>query len=253
MPAEVTVDNINSFFFDGYYKNLWRIVTPDALTDREVDFIYQYFGLQQGSNVLDIMCGYGRHALGLARKGVHLTAVDNLSDYMDELKAKVEAEKLPVNCITSDILNYHDEKTYDLAICMGNSLNFFDENDSLKIMNAVSDALNPGGKFLINTVSLAEIVIKQFVEKNWSWFGEYRMLTDSKYLFNPTRIETEAIIIDKNGNSETKKGIDYIFSFSEMQKMLERSGFVMNEVYSIPGKKKFTLGDPRAYIIAEKK
>jgi len=27
----------------------------------------------------------------------------------------------------------------------------------------------------------------------------------------------------------------------------------MKEIYSIPGRKKFTLGDPRAYIVAEKR
>jgi len=54
------------------------------------------------------------------------------------------------------------------------------------------------------------------------------------------------------GNTKIKKAIDYIYSYSEMQKMLEVSGFRMKEVFSIPGKKKFAVGEPRAYIIAEK-
>jgi hypothetical protein len=29
--------------------------------------------------------------------------------------------------------------------------------------------------------------------------------------------------------------------------------FAMKEVYNIPGRKKFTVGEPRAYIVAEKK
>jgi len=34
--------------------------------------------------------------------------------------------------------------------------------------------------------------------------------------------------------------------------MLKEAGFVMKEIYSIPGRRKFALGDPRAYIVAEK-
>jgi hypothetical protein len=37
-----------------------------------------------------------------------------------------------------------------------------------------------------------------------------------------------------------------------MEIMLNQAGFIMKEIYSIPGRKKFTLGEPRAYIVAEK-
>jgi hypothetical protein len=37
-----------------------------------------------------------------------------------------------------------------------------------------------------------------------------------------------------------------------MEEMLNRAGFTLKEIFSIPGKKKFALGEPRAYIIAEK-
>ncbi|MCW3117208.1 MAG: hypothetical protein JWM28_1290 [Chitinophagaceae bacterium] len=244
--------NINSLFFDGHYKELWRSFVPEELTKRELDFMVQYFNLQPGNKVLDLMCGYGRHAIGLARKGMQVTAVDNLPDYITEIEKIVAAENLPLQHIQFDILDYRAVEKFDLALCMGNSINFFNEADSLKLMHSVADSLNPGGKFLINSWSLAEIVIKNFTEKSWSYDGDYKILTDSEFLFNPTRMETEFIIIDKEGSTEIKKAIDYIFSLSEMQKMLRAAGFILKEVYSIPGKKKFALGEPRAYLIAEK-
>ncbi len=68
----------------------------------------------------------------------------------------------------------------------------------------------------------------------------------------PTRIETDHLILAPDGKTETKKAVDYIYSIAETELMLNEAGFVMKEVYSIPGRKKFTLGEPRAYIIAEK-
>jgi SAM-dependent methyltransferase len=253
MAVSQSADNVNSLFFDGHYKEAWRSIIPEELTRRELDFIIQYFNLPPGSKVLDLMCGYGRHAIGLARKRFDVTAVDNLSDYISDIQKTSEEENLPLKCIQSDILAYSPVDKYELAICMGNSINFFDEKDSVKLMTTVAESVNAGGHFLINTWSLAEIVIKNFEAKSWNYDGDYKMLTDSEYLFNPTRIETEYIMIDKNGQEEIKKAVDYIFSYSEMQRMLETAGFFVKEVFSIPGKKKFTMGEPRAYIVAEKK
>lgn len=86
------MDNINDNFFDGYYKDIWRTLIPEELTVKEVDFMIPFFNLGSGSKVLDLMCGYGRHALGLARKGITVTAVDNLSAYINEVKAIAEKE-----------------------------------------------------------------------------------------------------------------------------------------------------------------
>ncbi len=70
------------------------------------------------------MCGYGRHSIGLARKGMQVTAVDNLEEYIEEIQKISSEENLSLNAIQSDVLNYKSFQEFDLAICMGNSLNF---------------------------------------------------------------------------------------------------------------------------------
>ena len=246
------MSNINDSFFDGYYKEIWKSIIPDELTVKELDFMIPYFKLEKGSLVLDLMCGYGRHAIGLARKGIQVTAVDNLADYIREIKEVVKKEKLPLQPIQVSALDFKTDERFDLAICMGNSLNFFDPADTLKLLSNISSFLKTGGQILINSWSIAEIAFKNHKEKNWSQIGEMKFLTDSRILFNPTRIETESIIFPPDGQTEVKKGIDYIFSLNELEKMLNISGFKLNEVYSIPGRKKFTVGEPRVYLVAEK-
>ena len=246
------MSNINDSYFDGYYKEIWKTIIPDELTAKEVDFMIPYFKLEEGSRVLDLMCGYGRHSIGLARKGMEVTAVDNLADYIHEIKELAEKENLPLKPVQTSALDFKTDERFDLAICMGNSLNFFDSVDTLKLLSKISSFLKPGGEILINSWSIAEIVFKNFKEKNWSQIGDMKFLTDSKVLFNPTRIETESIIISPGGDTETKQGIDYIFSLNELETMLNIAGFKLKEVYSIPGRKKFTVGEPRVYMVAEK-
>lgn len=252
MPYLTAKENINNSYFDGYYKEIWRAVIPDDLTLKEADFMAQYFKLTPGSRVLDLMCGYGRHALALSKKGIHVTAVDNLSDYINEIKKIAEKEQLPLTAIQADVAAFEPEGQFDLAICMGNSLNFFDLTDVQKIISYISSHLSPGGHFLINTWTLAEIAIKHFRDQSWSEINGIKFLTQSKFLFYPSRIETESIMIAPDGSTETKTGVDYIYSLSEVESMLKNAGLTLEEVYTIPGKKSFSLGDARAYIIARK-
>jgi 2-polyprenyl-3-methyl-5-hydroxy-6-metoxy-1,4-benzoquinol methylase len=245
--------NINDTYFDGYYKDIWRSIIPAELTQKEVDFIIPYFKLEPDSKVLDLMCGYGRHAIALASKGMGVTAVDNLAAYIDEVNKAANEANVKVNAVQANVLDFTSTDKFDLAICMGNSLNFFDAADTEKLFSTICSCLNPGGHLLINSWSIAEIAFKNFKEKSWSTVGDVKFLTDSKILFQPTRMETESIFIAPDGTTEIKEGVDYIFSLNEMEAMLSKAGFLLKEVYSIPGRKKFTVGEPRAYIVAEKK
>ncbi len=244
------MENINSSYFEGHYKTIWKAIIPEELTKREVEFLISHFQLNEKSKVLDLMCGYGRHALGLARKGIPVTAVDNLEDYYAEIKKATEEEKLPVNPVKADVSDFYINEKFDLAICMGNSLNFFNEEDATRILRNVHRMMKPGGKLLINTWSLAEIVIRDFKEHYWSKIGELKQLNEGKYLFNPARIEWETWIIAPGKEIENRKGVDYVFTLDEMRRLLKEAGFHLDIAYSIPGRKEFGLGEARAYLAA---
>ncbi len=173
--------------------------------------------------------------------------------FINEINNIAAKEHLPVKAIKTDIINYQPADKYELAICMGNSFNFFDEADALKLLTTISSCLQAGGYLLINSWSIAEIAYKSFSSSNSSQVGDVQFQNELKFLLHPTRIETESTMTTPDGNSEIKNGIDYIYSLNEMEKMMNAAGLSLKEVYSIPGRKKFTLGEPRAYLVAEKK
>jgi SAM-dependent methyltransferase len=157
-----------------------------------------------------------------------------------------------VKPVQSGVFDFITNDRFDLAICMGNSLNFFNTEETVKLFSNICSYLKPGGHLLINTWTIAEIAFKNFKEKSWSEVGGMKFLVDSKILFHPTRMESVHTIILPDGSTEVKSGIDYIFSLNEMEEMLKMAGLTLKEVYSIPGRKKFAIGEPRAYLVAEK-
>jgi SAM-dependent methyltransferase len=244
--------NINNTFFEGSYKHAWRGTIPAGLTEAEVDFIQEIGSLKNESKVLDIMCGYGRHALELGRRGTQVTAIDNLKEYIDEIKTKANEQNLPVSAVQEDVLHAKFTDVYNTVICMGNSFAFFDRREAVTILKNISEHLKPDGKLIVNSWMIAEVAIKHFKEKDWHYAGAYKCMLEYKYCFNPSRIESEQTIISPDGSVEIQKGVDYIFTLDQLEEMLNEAGLKTKEVYSTPRKKKFVLGDGRVYIVAAK-
>ena len=244
--------NINNAFFKGAYKHAWKGIIPPGLTEAEVDFIQDVASLNEGGKILDLMCGYGRHALELGKRGMEVMAIDNLQEYIDEIKSVAKEQNLPVQAVREDVLHAKLSEVYDAAICMGNSFAFFNKEDAVTILKNISSHLKPGGILIINSWMIAEIAIRHFKEKDWHYAGEYKCLLDYKYCFHPSRIESEQTIIAPGGEVEVVKGIDFIFTLDEMEQMFKEAGLKTKQLYSTPRKRKFALGDSQIYIVSGK-
>src|SRR5215217_7217267 len=125
-----SISNINNQFFKGAYKHVWRKEIPAGLSEAEVDFIQEIASLSNKAHVLDLMCGYGRHAIELGKRGVTVRAIDNLREYIEEIKITVENQNLPIIAVEEDAVSMNLEDTvFDAAICMGNSFAFFNKKE----------------------------------------------------------------------------------------------------------------------------
>lgn len=247
-----TENNINDSFFSGHYKEVWRKLIPPGLSEAECTFIEDVANLRKEDAVLDLMCGYGRHALELGRRGYQVTAIDNLQAYTDEINAIAEAENLPVKALTSGALEATFEQTYQVAICMGNSFAFFNREDATALLQKIASHLSAGGIFILNTWMIAEIAIKHFQEREWYYVDDYKYLLDYQFHFTPSRIESEHTLIASDGTVEVIQGVDYVFTLQELESMLHTAGLRLKSVFSTPRKKPFRMGDNKAYLVIEK-
>ena len=246
--------NPNHHYFDGFYQLIWQQIIPPALTQKEVEHILAHFQLNATTPVLDLMCGYGRHALELATQGIPVTAIDNQPSYIDQIETQATEQNLPLTAICSNALDWNPVPQHQLALCMGNSLNFFSPAELPVFLQKVSASLLPGGYFWINSWSISEIALQDPLdgETLTTQLGDFSHTNTFHLKTDPLRIEVESRIEDAKGNREEKLAIDYLYSIPVLSDALKQAGLDLLVAESIPGKRSFEKGDPRVYILSQK-
>ena len=156
-----------------WYKKIWTLDMKDMSwvedTKREVDFLIQICHLQGSERILDLACGFGRHAIEFAKRGYEVVGVDITSAYIED--AKKSAADLGLHNVTfmqGDIRDVLFEHEFDLVLNLADGAIGYLENDmeNLKIFDVVAKALRPGGHHVCDIVN-AEYADMHFPLKTW--------------------------------------------------------------------------------------
>ena len=238
-------------FFHGLAQQAWKDAQTEEQTELEADFLYDVLELEPGRQVLDVFCGYGRHALDLADRGCSVTGVDIAPDYTDELRTQAQRRGLPIETVTGDFLTVSLAGDYDAAYCFGNSLSFFPHEQMLTFLQKIADGLRPGGLFAADTGMIAESVLPDFQERGWMQIGDITMLMENSYDATQSCVESHLTYLH-NGKTEHRTARHYLFTVAHLRALFAQAGFTITELYSDLEGSDFTLGDDRLLLVAKK-
>ncbi len=230
---------------------MWEKAVPAEWTEREVTFLLDVLNCAPRSSILDAPCGYGRHAVGLAKRGFQLTGIDISAEYIAKLAQQVNKEQLPIQLMHADIITTQFEHFFDGAYCMGNSFGYVDYEGMVDFVRNVSSALKPGARFVINSGLLAESVLAHFPKT-----GHYE-LSDLTVDINNSYVVTESCMVTEltytiNERIDKQRFKHYVYTLSEVKRLLASCGLHVLAVYNSTDKQPYQLGDHQAYIVAEK-
>lgn len=244
-------------FFHGLTQEAWRAAQSEETTQLEVDFLFDLLDLQPSQRVLDIFCGYGRHALELARLGCTVTGVDISADYTREFQASAQQLALPVEVITGDFLYLPLENGFDAAYCFGNSFSFFPHDQMLVFLQKTAALLPPGGLFVADTGMIAESVLPDFQERSWMEVGPITVLIENEYDARYSRIDSYVQYLQYGEDrtvvaTESRTASHYLFTMAELYRLFEQAGLTITETFSSLDGTEFILGDERLLLLAQK-
>ena len=203
-----------------------------------------------GARVLDVACGYGRHALPLAREyGMKMTGIDistglvaaarRMAAPYQKLSASAESHGtgstragIDVEYAVGDAREIGREGVFDGAYIAYNTFSLFSDRDAPKVLAAVRRALNPGGRFFMDLDNKEVMWAEEDSYTDWSLEGKAMKIQDVCYhrrdsvevsrdiYIHPFSLRVEEFILLKR-----------LYSLGEIRGLLESNGFRVETAY----------------------
>lgn len=247
-------DNWYKNFFQGINCEIWEKAIPAETTKQEVEFLVSELNLQQGQHILDIPCGYGRHAIELAKRGFNVTGIDISETFIKSLDDKIISEKLNIKTIQADILTVHLNENFSGALCLGNSFGYFNIDKMNLFVEKVSSSLETGARFIINSGMIAESILPNLL--NYSKKNSYKVENISMKVTNSYNVKDSCMVSHLLYTKERKKEEHsfkhYVYTLGEVKRLLKLFGLNTIATYNSTSKGEYKLGDHQVYIVAEK-
>ena len=241
-------------FFGEDYLNIYRHTLTADRTEKEVTFAEQRLELNPGARVLDLCCGPGRHSVLLAKHGYQVTGLDLSEPYLDLARRAATDCRVAFEIVSADMRAIPFEDYFDAVINMYSSFGYLEsEEEDLKVLEAVSRSLKPGGRFLLDMLN-REWAIANYIQIDWHSEDDGTLYVEHRTLdLQSSRMRVRFVIVDPNGGRHNSIGHDIrLYTLTEMTRLLRRVGFGKIEVFGGFDSEPYEIGLRRMILCARK-
>jgi cyclopropane fatty-acyl-phospholipid synthase-like methyltransferase len=219
------------FYFDGDHSQEGHVVAKkmslDERTAREANGVAHLLALKEGQRILDVPCGYGRHAISLAHRGYDVVGVDLNEQHLQMARSAAAADGLEIKFVKGDMLTLSMPQKFDAVINMFYSFGFFDtDEENMTVLRNFRHVLRPGGQFLMHTdVNVPRVVSCQYKTSETRSLVSGGTLRIREQYNRATKRIDGAWIIDKDGQTEEKLYSVRVYEVAEFTAMCLQAGF----------------------------
>lgn len=223
---------------------------PEEQTKREVDFICDVLGLCEGSKVLDLFCGTGRHSIELAKRGYITVGIEYNPDYLRIARESTPKALVEPSFIQGDVRHVNFGKDFDAVIVMYQSFGYFEDSEDKSILQKIYLSLKPGGRFLIEILN-RDYILRNFSKRDEKELMGIKVIEDRDFDVIKSRVNSKLTRYEKDG-IVVKKMSWRLYSTHEMKNILEDIGLKFVAGYSSLNKEPLTLDTRLMRLIFEK-
>ncbi len=145
--TEQAVFDVEGVFNPDDYLYFYGQKLTEERTQKEVAFLKKALALHAPLNILDLACGYGRHANVLAQEGHNVTGIDLMPGFLARAAENAKYCQSKVNYVCQDMrmITFHEE--FERAMLLFTAFGYFDDADNLLVLNKIANALKGNGFF----------------------------------------------------------------------------------------------------------
>ena len=212
-------------FFSEFYLRAFREPERDARAESQALAAARIAGCPPGGELLDVPCGFGRHAVPLSEAGFRVVGVDRAQPLLDEARRRAGDGRWP-KFVRAD---YRDlpfaDASFDAALNLFSSLGYLGDEEDAQALAEIGRVLRPGGRLVIEIMHRDRLV-RSFTEQDWHFLGEGRLLLEQR-TFDPVSglAQTTQTLIETSGERESRTFSLRVYSATELLAMLDGAGF----------------------------
>jgi SAM-dependent methyltransferase len=247
IPEEFDLKSV--FDVDDYLYFYGESLT-DQRTDAEVGALVSLLELDHPMQILDLACGFGRHANRLAALGHFLTGIDLTPGFLDIARRDAQERKVDVNYQPGDMRLIAFENEFDRVMLLFTAFGYFSDEVNLQVLVNARKALKPGGLLIFDTPNrdafLKEMRPFIVVEKEGNLMID-RISFDSLQ----GRIYNKRIVF-RDGLRKDKPYFTRLYNPNELRLLLSQAGLELHHLYGGWDAKEYSSDSHRMVVIARK-
>ena len=186
----------------------------------------------EGGALLDVACGFGRHAVPLAAAGYRGDGRGPLAGAARGGAAAGGARARRAAFVEADYreLPFADA-SFDAALNLYTSLGYLGDEEDTRVLGEIARVLRPGGRLVVETMH-RDLLVRDFTETGWSLLGAGRLLLEQR-TFDPAAgvTQTTQTLIDKDGARDSRTFEARVYTATELVHMLRAAGFVKTSCF----------------------
>lgn len=237
------------FEVDDYLYFYADSLTEDRTT-AEVEFLVRELELQNKHAILDLACGFGRHANALAGLGYSLTGIDITPGFLEIARRHAAEKQLSVTYLQGDMRRINFTDKFDRILLLFTSFGYFEDNENLLVLQNVERALKPGG-FLVFDTHNRDVFLSGMQPLYLTEIGDDIMLDRLSFDTRTGRWYNHRIVF-RDGVRKDKPFCVRLYNPHEISDLLRQAGLEVHQMYAGFDAQDFSSESRRMVIIARK-
>jgi SAM-dependent methyltransferase len=214
------------------------------------ELAWRLLDLQPGMNVLDLACGPGDLANGLAARGCRVTGLDSSAVFLDRARADAAASGVSVEYVAGDMRQIPWTGRFDRVLNWSTAFGYFDDATNRGVLDEIARVLRPGGRLAMDLDNLTSFLASYCPSRVVAARENGDMLVDRYHLDALTgRFEAERTVI-RSGQARRVSFVKRLFGFPELRDWLLAAGFTAVTSYGEDARP-LTAGHRRMVLVAD--
>ena len=232
------------------YLYFYGDMLTDERTEAEVTALVQILELTVPMTILDLACGFGRHANRLAALGHQVTGIDLMPGFLEIARRNAAEKGVQVIYQQGDMRQLSFIEMFDRVMMLFTAFGYFDDEDNLLVLKNVARALKPGGS-LVFDIPNRDVILNGFLPYIVTEKDQNLMIDRNTFDSATGRLYNRRIII-RDDVRKDKPFFVRIYNPTEISDVLDRAGLGVYKMYGGWDGQQISTDSRRMVVVARK-